>query len=285
MHDLQTSEDLTATSGNGSGFMSTNQQNQWNAFSDSTFQHLTDRPIYPGPISSPGFNTNSGMLDIDFFSLPTLDDQHFGMGHAISDSLFNTIDGTNKPNGTQGFTLVPLVNQIPSPASSDSSRPQYPLLLHLGNGPKPTESILGLDSDTYIAILGEIQARIPPSEKVSLPSLGQLQQFINSYTKCFHSHYPILHLPSVTSEPPYPPLLLAISAIGALYRLKRGAAWQLWAYAQVLIEPVSSLTIIISPIDLTHRRNSKRKNSHQIFQSRQFKRGFYSPCSPFSAGM
>jgi hypothetical protein len=43
--------------------------------------------------------------------------------------------------------------------------------------------------------------------------------------------------------------LLAISAIGALYRLKRGAAWQLWAFAQVLIEPVSSLTIIISPID------------------------------------
>jgi hypothetical protein len=285
MQSLQRSEDLTATSRNGSGFMSTNQQSQWNAFNENTFQHLTARSIYPGQTSSPDFNTNSGMLDIDFFSLPTLDDQNFGMDHAMSDSLFNTINGTNKQNVTPGFTLVSLGNQIPSPASSDASRPQYPLLLHLGNGPKPTESILGLDSDTYIAILGEIQAHIPLSQKVSLPNLGQLQQFITSYTKCFHSHYPILHLPSVTSEPPYPPLLLAISAIGALYRLKRGAAWQLWVYAQALIEPVSSLTSRNHSNLLTHRRNSKRRNPYHSFQFKQCKQGFYSLCSLFSAGM
>lgn len=226
----------------GGASLPNSHQNQWTAFSESNYQHLTDRLLYPGDASNTDFTSNGGMLDIDFFSMPTIDEQYFGVDQAMSDSLFSIGDVTARGNEKQGFTVLsPLrQNELPSPASSDSSRPQHPPLLNLSNGPKPAISVLGLDSSSYATILRAIQAHMRPSQKVALPNLGRLQQFITSYIKCFHSHYPILHLPSVTSELPYPPLLLAISAIGALYRLNRGTAWQLWKYAHALIESVSS---------------------------------------------
>jgi hypothetical protein len=226
----------------GGASLSNNHQNQWTAFSESNFQHLTHRLLYPGDASSTDFTSNGGMLDIDFFSMPSIDEQYFGVDRVVSDSLFGIGDIKARGNETQGSTVLsPLrQNELPSPASLDSSRPQHPPLLNLGHRLKPAVSILGLDNGSYATILRATQANMPASQRVTLPNLGKLQQFITSYIKCFHSHYPILHLPSVTSKPPYPPLLLAISAIGALYRLNRGTAWQLWKYAHVLMEPVSS---------------------------------------------
>lgn len=100
------------------------------------------------------------------------------------------------------------------------------------------ESVLPLlDDDIYARLQEEVHSS--SSAGCNLPSATKLQQFIKCYADCFHNHFPILHLPTFATDTLYSPLLLAVSSIGALYRLKSTIAKELWMCAQTLLESVS----------------------------------------------
>ncbi|RDL40262.1 uncharacterized protein BP5553_00241 [Venustampulla echinocandica] len=78
------------------------------------------------------------------------------------------------------------------------------------------------------------------SKTLKLPSTSLLQRFLSSYQSCFHQHYPILHLASLDLEQVPSPLILAICAIGALYRLERKHSASLQQWADKAIRSISN---------------------------------------------
>ncbi|KIW22291.1 uncharacterized protein PV07_12192 [Cladophialophora immunda] len=64
-----------------------------------------------------------------------------------------------------------------------------------------------------------------------LPSAAALQKCIRTYVDAFHVHLPIFHLQTMDFETTPSPLILAICAIGALYRLERKIAASLYLKA------------------------------------------------------
>lgn len=66
----------------------------------------------------------------------------------------------------------------------------------------------------------------------------ELQQFINSYINSFHHHLPFIHLPSFSPINTFntpSPLALAMASIGALYRLKRRRAHELYTLTEKMV--------------------------------------------------
>ncbi|KAF1966781.1 hypothetical protein BU23DRAFT_311752 [Bimuria novae-zelandiae CBS 107.79] len=64
-----------------------------------------------------------------------------------------------------------------------------------------------------------------------LPSFTELQQFFSGYLEGFHRHFPIIHLHSFDPLQIPSPLIMAICSIGALYRLRREKAKNLFVLA------------------------------------------------------
>ncbi|KAH8587007.1 hypothetical protein B0O99DRAFT_747902 [Bisporella sp. PMI_857] len=104
--------------------------------------------------------------------------------------------------------------------------------------PSSAKSDQSLMNDSMYAKLREdVRTRLVSGGTFTLPSAAKLRQFMKCYLSCFHDHFPILHWPSMEANPLYTPLILAISAIGALYKLKRTVAKDLWEFAESMVEP------------------------------------------------
>lgn len=99
-----------------------------------------------------------------------------------------------------------------------------------------------IDSATYERLCDDIMNRsgMEASQKV-VPSNQELQRFLNAYIDCFHRHLPIVHLPSLLISKTPSPLILALSCIGALYRLERRRAVLLYQLALDLLQKVWEL--------------------------------------------
>ncbi|KAK6004309.1 hypothetical protein QM012_008171 [Aureobasidium pullulans] len=93
-----------------------------------------------------------------------------------------------------------------------------------------------LDEDSYYAIMADVKSYMPfTTEMELLLSLQDMHQFMKCYMVCFHRHCPIIHLPSLDLKAT-PALILAMCAIGALYRLRRKTAHDLWQCAKNICE-------------------------------------------------
>ena len=68
-----------------------------------------------------------------------------------------------------------------------------------------------------------------------LPSTAALQKCLRTYYDAFHVHFPFVHLHSLCVQKPPTPLILAMCAIGALYRLERKSAAALFAKTHQLL--------------------------------------------------
>lgn len=97
-----------------------------------------------------------------------------------------------------------------------------------------------IDDDTYSMIQDDVKRRMPPEQLKDfiLPNAQILQRFLTSYFTCFHRHFPILHLPSLDLRTSSSHLIFSMCAIGALYRLSRKTAKDLWVCARTLVELV-----------------------------------------------
>ncbi|KIW74395.1 hypothetical protein Z517_12335 [Fonsecaea pedrosoi CBS 271.37] len=84
-----------------------------------------------------------------------------------------------------------------------------------------------------IHLLRDLSNRLPAEKlnKFRLPSAAALQKCIRTYVDAFHVHLPIFHLQTMDFETTPSPLVLAICAVGALYRLERKIAASLYLKA------------------------------------------------------
>jgi hypothetical protein len=83
-------------------------------------------------------------------------------------------------------------------------------------------------------LLKDLSTRLPHEQMSNfrLPSAPALQKCIRTAVDAFHVHVPIFHLQTMDFASAPSPLLLAICAIGALYRLERKIAAALYLKAE-----------------------------------------------------
>lgn len=70
----------------------------------------------------------------------------------------------------------------------------------------------------------------------SLPSRYTLERYLEGYFGGFHHHLPFLHLPSFDPGKVELELLLALAALGALYRFEKARAYQMYGVCRFLID-------------------------------------------------
>lgn len=106
-----------------------------------------------------------------------------------------------------------------------------------------------VDAECYACIVADARSRLTPTELGQMDMLSSLdmQRFLTSYFTCFHRHCPIIHIPSLDLRTTPSHLIFAICAIGALYRLSRKTAKNLWYWADCMVEKVhASLDIPVA---------------------------------------
>jgi hypothetical protein len=98
------------------------------------------------------------------------------------------------------------------------------------------------------------QAKAPPGNTFRLPSATALQSCLRTFVDAFHIHLPILHLQSFDFMKTPSPLVLALCAIGALYRLERRIAATLYVKAVEVLQSEDN--------DSTEYLNAERLTSY-----------------------
>lgn len=105
-----------------------------------------------------------------------------------------------------------------------------------------------LEETTYQNIRRDVGVRLSDdSVPEFFPSLRDLRRFFSSYIDCFHRHFPIIHLPSLELSTAPSPLILAMSGIGALYRLDRKRAHSIYHLSMKLMEAVGPTSVCQLP--------------------------------------
>ncbi|KUJ13361.1 uncharacterized protein LY89DRAFT_785082 [Mollisia scopiformis] len=190
---------------------------------------------------------------IDFFSMLPNGATNIDMDSAISNYLFNsgyspTIDNDMaRPLGDSNSSVTSQLAQdshdllLPStdPTELRNAPGSFARLPTVIDQKPRNVNIPILDATAHFNIIADVRRRLSPEQfsQFQLPTAQKLQQYLTSYFTCFHHHLPILHLPSLDMRMPYVPLVLAVSAIGALYRLNRKVARLLWQWAEMMVEP------------------------------------------------
>lgn len=110
--------------------------------------------------------------------------------------------------------------------SSTSSVP-VPKVRRMANAKPPT---LVFTEVMRTKLMEDLSRRLPPEKLTDfrLPVAIALQKCFRTFVDAFHVHLPIFHLPSMDLERTPSPLVLAMCAIGALYRLERKVAASLY---------------------------------------------------------
>lgn len=105
--------------------------------------------------------------------------------------------------------------------------------------PRKTLAIPTMDENVYYTIMTSIRLQMSSTTDMEpLMSLQETEQFLKCYFVCFHKHFPIIHLPSLDLGTVPCHLILAMCAIGGLYRLRPRTAHNLWQCADQICEKV-----------------------------------------------
>jgi hypothetical protein len=97
--------------------------------------------------------------------------------------------------------------------------------------PQKPQAIIFTDA-MRISLLKDLNERLPGHlEKFRLPTTAALQKCLQTYFDAFHIHLPIFHLHTMDLANTPSPLVLAICAIGAQYRLERKISASLYIRA------------------------------------------------------
>ncbi|KAM5374825.1 hypothetical protein ACJZ2D_006319 [Fusarium nematophilum] len=113
---------------------------------------------------------------------------------------------------------------------------ELPSLSLMQDTPHSFQALI-IDRDTHLAIQHDLAHRLQKDNFPSqFPSAKLCQNLLSSYTECFHSHLPIIHLPTFDLNKVPSPLTISMCCIGALYRLDRRRARQLYELAAEGVE-------------------------------------------------
>ncbi|KAF2099804.1 hypothetical protein NA57DRAFT_75310 [Rhizodiscina lignyota] len=86
-------------------------------------------------------------------------------------------------------------------------------------------------------LLRDIRARSMATfaGNIAVPRASIIQACIRTYIDCFDPHLPFIHIPTLVLQGSPSPLILAMCAIGSLYRLERKVAGDFYSLAEDLI--------------------------------------------------
>jgi hypothetical protein len=213
---------------------------------------MTSNNEFPHAQSFHG-NQNTGLEDFKFSTMNSM-----ALNNAALDADLSTYSNSYAPghryriqedhvqHSTRTPVALPESTSLPIEASALNvgiAIPQSPEVLSrmpslLKESPRRTLALPIIDEDTYYAIMAGIKDFMTVSAEMDpLLSLQDMQQFMKCYLVCFHRHCPVIHLPSLDLRVT-PGLVLTMCAIGALYRLRRKTAHDLWQCAQNICEKV-----------------------------------------------
>lgn len=206
--------------------------------------------------------------DVDIFSMLPNGETNIETDFAMSSYLFNS--GYIPPIDTESPQLLWDINERnisvamhgSSPIAISAVAEPFNMVQVAGSSARlPTVinetprkiPFRAVDSEIHSLILKDIEKRLSNEQlkDFNMPTAQSLQRFLISYLTCFHKHYPILHLPSLDLRNAPSPLILAMCAIGALYRLSRKTAKDLWFWANKMVELVILLALKSSALLLT----------------------------------
>lgn len=203
--------------------------------------HHTDRSVAmlndpDSFVFSPNTIAELNFAAIDFASLTQQADdisenrhQEEDGGLATSGSLGDY--ALNSRKGAQaviGPSSVPLVS--PTEVRETERASDLPSLSEDGHHPCPMFTI---SDETWGCIQQDLFRRLPNSDKnTPIPAAKFLQSCLSSYITCFHIHFPLIHIQTLELQHAPSPLILAICAIGALYRLDRRRARMMYNLAK-----------------------------------------------------
>ncbi|KAK5462730.1 hypothetical protein LTS15_002442 [Exophiala xenobiotica] len=130
-----------------------------------------------------------------------------------------------RPSATGTTTNVADLNSVSDQAGCLPSRGGLQSRLpHILPIPQRRNHPLIVFSETdRSALLSDLGTRVSHQNihNFSLPSIQKLQLYLRAFSECFDSHLSVIHLPSLRASQTPSPLILAMCAIGALYRLER----------------------------------------------------------------
>jgi hypothetical protein len=196
--------------------------------------------------------TENYFQDVDIFSMLPNGGTNLEVDFSISSYLFNSgysppIETTTVQQGHGSIdthersdptpTSISAVSEpfrIPSTAGCFTRLPRV-----VTEAPRKIP-IPTVDEEVYALIVKDIKERltIQQMEDFSIPTSQNLERFLTSYVTCFHRHFPIIHLASLDLKRTPSPLILSMCAIGALYRLSRKTAKDIWYWADIMVENV-----------------------------------------------
>jgi hypothetical protein len=257
------------TSTNAPHDMSISNLNGWSP-SEMLWIHSNDAPWRAMPVTAAGTgplcdSTEDGMGSdkMDFLSM-----NNIALEASLSADLFHAaMDPAQQLPGTQHHDKAPMSSNefrtlVADPNGSPSSsicaatipfnltavRPSSTLsrMPSLLKEPIRETRIPIVDNHTYDRFLADFNSRLPPGTETETSLTRQeIQRFLNSYFLCYNQHCPIIHLPTFDLKTTPSHLILSICAIGALYRLNRQKAHNLWRCANDMIEKVVVSRLLI----------------------------------------
>ncbi len=192
-------------------------------FSNAEFNDLDFFELIPGlaPDQVPTFVFPNNFDGFDSFS-PL--DQVTTSSHVPTEALGDVAQRPQEEIDSSHQSLVSYLAESAThmappqtPNLPDSISARLPRVVQDSLAKDPT---LVFSETARIALMNNLSFRLSPeqSQGLGLMSSTSLQKCLRTYVDCFHAHLPMLHLHSFDSEHTPSPLLLAMCAIGALFR-------------------------------------------------------------------
>ncbi|KAH0359707.1 hypothetical protein KCU65_g9802, partial [Aureobasidium melanogenum] len=208
-------------------------------------------------------NQSTGLEEFDLITMGSM-----ALNNAALDADLSTYTNPYAPGHWERIQEDHVQNPIRTPVTLPESTslpieasalnvgitiPQSPGVLSrmpslLKETPRRTIASPIIDEDTYYAIMAGVKDFMPlTAEMEPLLSSQDMQLFMKCYLVLFHRHCPVIHIPSLDLRVT-PNLVLAMCSIGALYRLRRKTAHDLWQCAKNICGKVFVMRIHTSTL-------------------------------------
>ena len=240
-----------------------------------------------GIASDQAFSSANDFDDLDFFELlPGLppDQPPFftSKEHGAAPNTFSPLEQSSRPskspketNSRLFFYPEEALHHEISPAAPETSNginQRLPRIIKHVSGKLPT---VVLDDTKRTLLKTDLESRLSEEQRASimLPTSTSLQKCLRTYFDSVHVHLPLFHLHTFELETTPSPLILAMCATGALFRLERQVAASLYARANQALEnsqhDIHAHTSSPSSMEdwVRPRRGSSRTSSRPIWMT------------------
>lgn len=209
-------------------------------FPDSNFDEFNYFELLPGLQASelPNFTFQGSLGDLTAFSPLERNSTSSQSPGRQSQSAINGRGSISQ--GSQPLGPMPLFAGKKSPVvyenvhrdsqMSDNISPRLPRIVNELPSKQP---LLMITESVRANLVKDLASRMgADAAQLHVPTAVSLQKCLRTYVDCCHIHLPMFHLHSFDLEHTPSPFILAMCALGAMYRLERKVAGSLYQIAE-----------------------------------------------------